>query len=128
MYDLFGGHGVTAVFGDGSGVFIKHLDGVGVNFSLDAISICDISFKELSISIIIGKSLHHELDSVAYINLLVELGSYTMKYFNRNLSVNTCMMQSMRYAWARGSCQAESWSIIWVGVTLKALHTKSEKI
>ena len=41
---LFGGHGVTAAFEDGSGAVIKHLEGVGGNVSLDAI--CVLVLKE----------------------------------------------------------------------------------
>ena len=50
-------------------IWIKHLEGVGGNFSLGAIGV--IALKEWSSRIVIGRSLHHELDNGVYINLLL---------------------------------------------------------
>ena len=55
------------------------MEGVCGNISLDAIGV--LALKELSISIVIGQSLHRGLDNGAYINLLAEIGAYTKKDF-----------------------------------------------
>ena len=56
------------------------MEGFSGNLSLDTIGI--LALKELIISTVIGWYIHNGLDNGAYINLLVDLGGYTKKYFN----------------------------------------------